>query len=179
MLISDLFDPAADRAISELAATRCDVAVLHTLSADELDPPIEGDIRLVDRETGDGVDITADLGVLDDYRSRLASWQGRTWTRSVASAASPTCLSPPRCRSPTWCTPSCAGDGSWPEADAMTLLAPLGLLGLVTLPLIVAFYMLRCGVRNGRSARRSCGSTWSGTSRRTLRGSACAARCCC
>jgi len=75
VLISDLFDPAADRAISELAGTRCDVAVLHTLSPDELDPPVEGDIRLVDRESGEGVDITADLGVLDEYRARLAAWQ--------------------------------------------------------------------------------------------------------
>ena len=75
LLISDLFDPAAERAISELAGTRCDVAVLHTLATDELDPPLEGDLRLVDKETGEGVDITADLGVLDAYRSRLAAWQ--------------------------------------------------------------------------------------------------------
>jgi hypothetical protein len=75
LLISDLFDPAAERAISELAGTRCDVAVLHTLAADELEPPLEGDLRLVDKETGEGVDITADLGVLDAYRARLAAWQ--------------------------------------------------------------------------------------------------------
>jgi uncharacterized protein (DUF58 family) len=75
VLISDLFDESAERAISELAGTRCDVAVLHTLSPDELDPPLEGDIRLVDRETGKGVDITADLVTLDEYRARLATWQ--------------------------------------------------------------------------------------------------------
>ncbi len=75
VLISDLFDGAADRAISELAATRCDVAVLHTLSPEEIDPPLEGDLRLVDRETGDGVDVTADLVLLDAYRERLAAWQ--------------------------------------------------------------------------------------------------------
>jgi hypothetical protein len=51
------------------------VAVLHVLSPDELDPPLEGDLRLVDRETGAGIDITADLGVLDEYRARLAAWQ--------------------------------------------------------------------------------------------------------
>ncbi len=51
------------------------MAVLHTLSPDELDPPLEGDIRLVDRETGDGVDVTADLATLDEYRARLAAWQ--------------------------------------------------------------------------------------------------------
>jgi uncharacterized protein (DUF58 family) len=75
VLISDLFDPAAERAISELAATRCEVSVLHVLSPDEIDPPLEGDLRLLDRETGDGVDITADLTTLDAYRGRLAAWQ--------------------------------------------------------------------------------------------------------
>jgi uncharacterized protein (DUF58 family) len=77
ILISDLFDANAERAISELAGTRCDVAVLHTLSTDELDPPLEGDLRLVDRETGDGVDITADLVTLDAYHARLTAWQAR------------------------------------------------------------------------------------------------------
>jgi uncharacterized protein (DUF58 family) len=77
ILISDLFDENAERAISELAGTRCDVAVLHTLSADELDPPLEGDLRLVDRETGAGVNVTADLYTLDAYKARLASWQQR------------------------------------------------------------------------------------------------------
>jgi uncharacterized protein (DUF58 family) len=75
ILISDLFDDSADRAISELAGTRCDVSVLHVLSPDEIDPPLEGDVRLVDRETGRGLDITADLVALDDYRARLAAWQ--------------------------------------------------------------------------------------------------------
>ena len=75
LLISDLFDSNVERAISELAGTRCDVAVLHTLSADELDPPIEGDLRLIDRETGEGVNVTADLFTLDAYRDRLAAWQ--------------------------------------------------------------------------------------------------------
>lgn len=75
LLVSDLFDPAADRAIGELAATRCDLSVLHVLSDDELDPPLEGDLRLVDRETRATVDITADLGTLDAYRARLETWQ--------------------------------------------------------------------------------------------------------
>jgi len=77
ILISDLFDENAERAISELAGTRCDVAVLHTLSADELDPPLEGDLRLVDRETGAAVNVTADLYTLDAYKARLAGWQAR------------------------------------------------------------------------------------------------------
>lgn len=75
ILISDLFDPNVERAISELAGTRCDVALLQTLSPEELDPPLEGDLRLVDQETGVGVDVTADLFTLDAYRERLAAWQ--------------------------------------------------------------------------------------------------------
>jgi uncharacterized protein (DUF58 family) len=77
LLISDLFDANAERAIAELAGSRCDVAILHTLSTDELDPPLEGDLRLVDRETGDGVNVTADLYTIDAYKARLAAWQAR------------------------------------------------------------------------------------------------------
>ena len=75
ILMSDLLDPAADRVIRELAATRSELIVLHILSPDELDPQLEGDLRLVDTETGAGVDITADLATLDAYRSRLATWK--------------------------------------------------------------------------------------------------------
>lgn len=75
VLISDLFDPAADRALSELAGTRCELSVLHVLADDELEPPLEGDLRLVDRETGAVVDVTADLGTIDAYKTRLAAWQ--------------------------------------------------------------------------------------------------------
>jgi uncharacterized protein (DUF58 family) len=75
VLISDLLDPAADRVIRELAATRSELIVLHVLSPDELDPQLEGDLRLIDTETGDGIDITADLATLDAYRNRLAAWK--------------------------------------------------------------------------------------------------------
>jgi uncharacterized protein (DUF58 family) len=75
VLMSDLLDPAADRVIRELAATRSELIILHILSPDELDPQLEGDLRLVDTETGNGVDITADLATLDAYRSRLKAWK--------------------------------------------------------------------------------------------------------
>ena len=96
ILISDLFDPNVERAIGELAGTRCDVALLQTLSPDELDPPLEGDLRLVDQETGDGVDITADLFTLDAYRGRLAAWQAQleqlSAKRRVSYVPTPTTL---------------------------------------------------------------------------------------
>jgi hypothetical protein len=75
VLLSDLLDPAADRVVRELAATGSELIVLHTLSPEELDPPLEGDLRLVDAETGEGIDVTIDLAALDEYRARLAAWQ--------------------------------------------------------------------------------------------------------
>jgi uncharacterized protein (DUF58 family) len=75
VLLSDLLDPAADRVIRELAATGSELVIIHVLSPDELDPALEGDLRLVDTETGDRVDVTADLGTLDAYKARLATWK--------------------------------------------------------------------------------------------------------
>lgn len=75
ILISDLLDPGADRVIRELAATGSELIVIHVLSPEELDPVLEGDLRLVDIETGDGIDVTVDLATLDAYKARLATWK--------------------------------------------------------------------------------------------------------
>ena len=75
ILVSDLLDPDADKVIRELAATGSELIILHVLSPDELDPPLEGDLRLVDAETGDRVDVTADLATIDAYKARLAAWK--------------------------------------------------------------------------------------------------------
>lgn len=75
VLLSDLLDPQADRVIRELASAGSELIVLHLLSPDELDPALEGDLRLVDSETGEGVDVTVDLATLDDYKARVAAWQ--------------------------------------------------------------------------------------------------------
>jgi len=75
VLISDLLDPSAERVIRDLAGTKSELIVLHVLSPEELDPKIEGDLRLVDIETGDGVDVTADLTTIDRYKARLTEWQ--------------------------------------------------------------------------------------------------------
>jgi hypothetical protein len=45
------------------------------LSPDELDPPLQGDLRLVDVETAERVDITADLATIEAYKTRLAAWK--------------------------------------------------------------------------------------------------------
>jgi len=75
ILVSDLLDPAADRVIRELAATGSELIILHVLSPEELDPTFEGDLRLVDAETGEGLDVTVDLATIDAYKERLAAWK--------------------------------------------------------------------------------------------------------
>ena len=75
VLLSDLLDPSADKVIRELAATGSELIVMHILAPDELDPALEGDLRLVDSETGEGLDVTVDLATLDAYKARLAAWK--------------------------------------------------------------------------------------------------------
>jgi uncharacterized protein (DUF58 family) len=75
ILFSDLLDTSADRIVRELAATGSELIVMHVLSPEELDPTMEGDLRLVDVETGDGIDVTVDLATLDAYKARLAVWK--------------------------------------------------------------------------------------------------------
>jgi uncharacterized protein (DUF58 family) len=75
ILLSDLLDPAADRVIRDLAATGSELILIHVLSPEELDPALEGDLRLVDVETGAGLDVTVDLATIDQYRARLADWK--------------------------------------------------------------------------------------------------------
>lgn len=74
ILISDLMDPGYLDALRDLAGTRSQLSVLHLLAPDELDPDVPGDARLVDRETGQSVEVSGDDDLVDRYRSRLAEW---------------------------------------------------------------------------------------------------------
>ena len=75
ILISDLMDPGYSDALRDLAATRCQLSVLHVLAPEELDPDVPPDARLVDNETGQGVEVTGDADLTERYRARLTEWQ--------------------------------------------------------------------------------------------------------
>ena len=75
ILISDLMDPGYAEALRHLAATRCELSVLHVLAPEELEPQLASDLRLVDVETNAGVEVTGDADLIDRYRERLAAWQ--------------------------------------------------------------------------------------------------------
>jgi len=75
ILLSDLFEPDLQPPISGLQSRGFDVTLLHLLAPDELDPGLEGDLKLVDVERGVPVEITADYDLLSRYRRALADWQ--------------------------------------------------------------------------------------------------------
>jgi uncharacterized protein (DUF58 family) len=77
ILISDLFSPAGyAEGLTALAARGHEVAILHVLSPDEVEPPLGGDLRLLDVETGEPQEVTIDGGMRTLYRRRLEEWQG-------------------------------------------------------------------------------------------------------
>lgn len=76
-LISDLLTPGGVRdGLSALQARGYEAGLLHLLSPDEIDPPLTGDVRLVDVETGADTEVTLDAATRRRYRERLAAWQG-------------------------------------------------------------------------------------------------------
>jgi uncharacterized protein (DUF58 family) len=75
ILVSDLLDPGYLDALRDLAGTRCQLSVLHVLAPEELDPEVPPDARLVDNETGHGIEVTGDDDLVDRYRARLGEWQ--------------------------------------------------------------------------------------------------------
>ncbi|GAB4504894.1 MAG: DUF58 domain-containing protein [Anaerolineales bacterium] len=51
-----------------------EAALLHILSPDELDPPLAGDLQLVDIESGQTQDVSLDGGLRALYRQRARAW---------------------------------------------------------------------------------------------------------
>ncbi len=75
ILISDMLDEGGyTEGFNALGNSRLDVNLLHTLSADELDPQFTGDLRLKDVETANHQDMSLDDAVLSQYRQRLTAW---------------------------------------------------------------------------------------------------------
>ena len=75
-LISDLLSPNGYQdGLNALQSRGYEVGLIHLLSPDEVDPPVSGDLKLVDIETGQDAEITLDPTTLNQYRERLRAWQ--------------------------------------------------------------------------------------------------------
>lgn len=76
LLISDMLSPGGYRdGLSALQGRGHEVAILHLLAPDELEPAVVGDIRLIDSETGAGQDVTIDAAMQGLYSRRLREWR--------------------------------------------------------------------------------------------------------
>ena len=75
VLISDLMDKQGfESAFRFLLAQQMDVYVIHLFSPEELDPEVQGDLRLIDCEDGDAAEITVSRPLLDRYRRTVAAF---------------------------------------------------------------------------------------------------------
>jgi len=72
ILLTDGMDTEVARGISQLTSVGHEVWVVQILSPFEIDPALEGDLRLIDAENGAAVEITANSPTLTLYRKNLA-----------------------------------------------------------------------------------------------------------
>jgi uncharacterized protein (DUF58 family) len=83
-LISDLFAPNGyQNGLAQIQGRGYEVTLLHLLAPEELDPPLAGDLRLIDTETGAPQDITLDGGLRDRYRQRVQQWRDEIETYAL------------------------------------------------------------------------------------------------
>ncbi len=74
-VISDLLSPDGyQQGVAALQARGYEVGLLHLLSPDEVNPPLAGDLKLIDVETAADAEITLDPTTLAQYRQRLGDW---------------------------------------------------------------------------------------------------------
>lgn len=71
LLITDGLDPDLPAGLKALGGRGHELMLLQVLSDPELDPDLEGDLRLIDSEGGASREITANGAAIREYRTRL------------------------------------------------------------------------------------------------------------
>ncbi len=73
IVVSDFLVPQAsyEAGLKALVYQNFDVNVIHVMSEEELHPPLSGELRLLDAETGETKEITVTERVLEGYQKRL------------------------------------------------------------------------------------------------------------
>lgn len=75
VLLSDLLDEEGfEEPLRRLQQTGSDGYVLHILSPQEIDPPVSGDLKLLDVETNAFVEISTSRALLKRYKENLAGF---------------------------------------------------------------------------------------------------------
>jgi uncharacterized protein (DUF58 family) len=74
VVISDLLTADWEEGLRRLPARGGDLVVVHVLAAEDLTPEPAGDVELIDRETGQRVEVTLTAGAVAEYRRLAAAW---------------------------------------------------------------------------------------------------------
>ena len=75
VLITDLMDKTGyESALRYLVAQNLDIYLIHVLSQPEIDPDLQGDLKLIDCEDADIAEISVSQRLLDRYRKTLAQY---------------------------------------------------------------------------------------------------------
>lgn len=83
LVLSDLCDPTWRVGLRAAVGAGYDVTLVHVLSPEEIAPDVEGDLRLLDDETGQPVDVSVDGDTMTQYTAALDAWRHRlaAWCR--------------------------------------------------------------------------------------------------
>ena len=75
VIVSDLLAAhgVAD-GLERLLVQKADVAVVHVVSPDEMDPRVAGEVELVDAESGELLELGVSMETLAAYRARFSHW---------------------------------------------------------------------------------------------------------
>jgi uncharacterized protein (DUF58 family) len=75
-VLSDMFSPTGYLdGVNMLLGKGYEVVILHILSPDEVIPPLAGDLRLIDVETGTPQEVSLDAGMREIYVRRVEAWR--------------------------------------------------------------------------------------------------------
>jgi uncharacterized protein (DUF58 family) len=76
VLISDLLAAEGYQdGLSALLGAGHEITLIHTLSPDEVNPPLVGDLQLIDVETGRPQSVSIDANLRNLYQNRLVAWR--------------------------------------------------------------------------------------------------------
>jgi uncharacterized protein (DUF58 family) len=76
IVISDMFSPSGYLdGVNALLGRGHEVVLVHLLAPEEVTPPLTGDLRLIDVETGQPQEVTVDTPLRDIYVRRVNAWR--------------------------------------------------------------------------------------------------------
>jgi uncharacterized protein (DUF58 family) len=78
IVLSDFMDKGGyEEWLRYLIARNMDLYLIQILSAEEIDPPLVGDLKLTDVEDGDEAEVTVSAPLLKRYKETLTAYRGR------------------------------------------------------------------------------------------------------